>query len=392
VEGNYVNSDLWMLEHLKPSMFAELSGDACDHYHLYEQDINQLADLGFNAYRFSIEWARIEPERGFYSMAELQHYRRMLEVCKRRNLTALVTYSHFSIPRWFAIDGGWENPDSPDLFAKYCEQSTRLLGDLIGYAATFNEPDLLNLIKWMGALPGMGGQPIAEMLAGGGENARKQLNAPNFSSFLIGSAERMRKNMLVAHEKGKAAIKSVKSNLPVGFTLAMTDDQAAGANSKVEQKRADVYGPWLNLAKKDDYMGVQTYTRAIVADKDLPPAAGVELTQNGWEFYPEALEHTVRYAAKETGVPVIVTENGIATEDDTKRIEYIRRALQGLKRAIGDGVDVRGYMEWSLIDNFEWVFGFTPKFGLLAVDRTTQKRAVKPSAKYLGEIAKKNSL
>src|SRR5438477_1459484 len=138
VEGNNVNSDNWLMEYLPHSMYKEPSGDACDHYHLYEQDINMLADLGFNAYRFSIEWARIEPEKGYFSRAELDHYRRMLEACHRRGLTPLVTYSHFTLPRWFALQGAWENPESADLFARYCEKATAHLADLISYAATFN--------------------------------------------------------------------------------------------------------------------------------------------------------------------------------------------------------------------------------------------------------------
>jgi beta-glucosidase len=178
----------------------------------------------------------------------------------------------------------------------------------------------------------------------------------------------------------------------VGLTLAMSDDQPSGPNSRVEQKRAEVYGPWLKLAKKDDYIGVQTYTRSLVAEKDLPPAKDAELTQMGYEFYPGALEGTIRYASKETGVPVLVTENGIATADDKKRIEYIQRALQGVGRCLADGIDVRGYIYWSLFDNFEWIFGYMPKFGLVAVDRETQKRTPKPSASYLGEIARKNAI
>jgi len=392
VEGNNINSDLWLVEHLKDSMFREPSGDACDHYHLYEQDINTLADLGLTAYRFSIEWARIEPERGYFSQAELQHYRRMLEACHRRNITPLVTYSHFTVPRWLAMDGAWENPGSPNLFANYCERATRALGDLTAFAATFNEPDIPHLLHWI-ILPGdKPGSSLVEQMAAGKDAIRHQLNAPRFSSFLFGDAEKSRQNMLSAHGKGKAAIKSVRSNLPVGFTLAMEDDQPAGADSHVEQKRADVYGPWLKLAKKDDYMGVQTYTRSLVATKNLPPPAGAALTQMGYEFYPESLEHTIRYANKETGVPVIVTENGVATEDDRKRIEYIQRALQGVKRCLADGIDVRGYIQWSLLDNFEWTFGYMPKFGLIAVDHETQKRTPKPSAAFLGNIARNNSI
>ena len=187
-------------------------------------------------------------------------------------------------------------------------------------------------------------------------------------------------------------MKSARPSMPVGFNLAMSDDQPAPSDNHVAEKRADVYGPWLEAAKKCDYLGVQTYSRAIVAKKDLPPAKGVELTQVGWEYYPECVEHVVRYAAKETGVPIFVTENGIATSDDTRRIAYYLSALTGLKRAIDDGVDVRGYIAWSLMDNFEWMSGFTPKFGIVAVDLATQKRTIKPSGAVLGNIARNNSL
>jgi len=392
VEGNNINSDNWLLERAPNTMYKEPSGDACDHYHLYEQDINQLADLGFNAYRFSIEWARIEPEKGFFSRAELEHYRRMLEVCHRRGLTPLVTYSHFTLPRWFAFQGAWENPESAELFARYCEKATAHLGDLIGYAATFNEPDIPYLFHWI-SLPNLPvGMDLATVMASQKAALRKYLNAPDFSSFLIGDAEKSRENMMAAHAKGKAAIKSAK-NIPVGLTLAMEDDQPEGADSRYAEKQSDVYGPWLKLAKQDDFIGVQTYTRSrITGAKAVAPPQGAELTQMGYEFYPESLEHTVRFAAKETAVPVIVTENGIATEDDTRRVEYIQRALAGVKRCIDDDVPVRGYIHWSLLDNFEWIFGYTPTFGLIAVDRETQKRKVKPSAILLGKIAKANSL
>jgi beta-glucosidase len=391
VEGNNINTDNWLLERAPNTMYQEPSGDACDHYHLYEQDINQLADLGFNAYRFSIEWARIEPEKGFFSRAELEHYRRMLEVCQKRELTPLVTYSHFTLPKWFAYRGAWENSDSVDLFANYCERATKHLGDLISYAVTFNEPDIPYLFHWIN-LPNLpAGMDLSSVMAAQKAGLRQYLNSPQFSSFLIGDAEKTRENMMAAHTQAKAAIKSVKA-IPVGLTLAMEDDQPEGTESRAAEKQAEVYIPWLKLAKSDDFVGVQTYTRSRLATKALPPPQGAELTQMGYEFYPESLEHTVRFAAKEAGVPVIVTENGVATEDDTRRIEYIERALAGLKRCIDDRVDVRGYIHWSLLDNCEWIFGYRPKFGLIAVDRKTQKRTVKSSAIMLGKIAKSNSV
>jgi beta-glucosidase len=391
VEGNNTSSDFWTLEHLPGSFFKEPSGDACDHYHLYPQDISMLADLGFNSYRFSLEWARIEPEEGFFSNAELEHYRRMLAACHEHNLTTLLTYSHFSVPRWFALKGGWQNPAAPDLYARFCERATKHLGDLVGYASTFNEPDVPQLLGWFN-FPVPGGGSISEMFQKALSNIRTQLHAPDFADFFLGDSKRIREGLLAAHQKGKLAMKSVRSDMPVGFNLAMSDDQPAPANSHLAEKRADVYGPWFEAAKQCDYLGVQTYSRSIVAEKDLPPAQGAELTQTGMEFYPECVEHVVRYASKEAGVPIIVTENGIATEDDTRRIEYFHRALAGLKRAIDDGVDVRGYVAWSLMDNFEWMSGFTPKFGIVAVDRATQRRTIKPSGAFLGNIARRNSL
>ncbi|MGB6691578.1 MAG: family 1 glycosylhydrolase [Terracidiphilus sp.] len=392
VEGNNTSSDFWAMEHLPQSMFKEPSGHACDHYHLYPQDIAMLADLGFNTYRFSLEWARIEPEEGFFSDAELEHYRRMLATCHEHQLTTMLTYSHFSIPRWFAIQGGWQNAKAADLYARFCEKATRHLGDLVGYASTLNEPDIPQLLNWFN-LPGVpAGMSVAQMMQMGLKNVRKQLNAPEFADLFLGDAKKTRDGLLAAHAKGKDAMKSVRPDMPVGFNLAMTDDQPAPKDSHLEEKRADVYEPWLEAARHCDYLGVQTYSRSIVGKKDLLPPAGAELTQMGMEFYPECVEHVVRYAAKETGVPIYVTENGIATADDTRRVEYHRQALSGLKRAIDDGVDVRGYIAWSLLDNFEWMSGYTPKFGLVAVDLKTQKRTIKPSATLLGNIARNNAL
>jgi beta-glucosidase len=392
VEGNNVNSDLWAMEHLPQSMFKEPSGDACDHYHLYAQDIAMLADLGFNTYRFSLEWARIEPEEGFFSNAELDHYRRMITACREHNLTPMVTYSHFSLPRWFAVKGGWANAQAPDLFARFCERATKHFGDLIGIASTLNEPDVPQLLNWFN-LPGApAGMSITDMMQMGLQNVRKQLNAPEWSGLFLGDGNRTRDGLLAAHGKGREAMKSVRPDMPVGFNLAMTDDQPAPEDSHLEEKRADVYGPWLETAKHCDYLGVQTYSRSVVGKKDLPVPQGAEVTQVGWEFYPQCVEHVVRYAAKRAGVPIYVTENGIATDDDTRRVEYYRQALAGLKHAIDDGVDVRGYVAWSLIDNFEWMSGFAPKFGLVAVDLKTQKRTIKPSAAFLGNIARRNSL
>src|SRR6266478_3645072 len=149
VEGNNINSDLWVLEHVKPTLFVEPSLDACDHYHRFADDIRMLASLGLNTYRFSIEWARVEPERGVFSRAALDHYRRMLAACLENNVIPMVTFYHFSSPRWFAAMGGWEKTASADLSVRYAEQAGRHLGDLITIASTFNEPNLPMLLRWV---------------------------------------------------------------------------------------------------------------------------------------------------------------------------------------------------------------------------------------------------
>jgi beta-glucosidase len=284
-----------------------------------------------------------------------------------------------------------KRPVAADRYAHFCERATKHLGGLVDYASTFNEPDVPQLLNWI-QLPGMEGKSLLETMQAGLLSARQELNAPDFASFFIGDGKKIRDGLLTAHAKGTVAMKAVRPGMPVGFNLAMSDDQPAPADSHLAEKRADVYGPWLEAAKSCDYLGVQTYSRSVVGKKDLPAPQGAELTQIGWEFYPECVEGVVRYAAKETDVPIFVTENGIATTDDARRIEYYRRALAGLKRAIDDGVDVRGYITWSLLDNFEWMSGFEPKFGIVAVDPASQKRTIKPSATFLGNIARRNSL
>jgi len=384
VEGGNVNSDIWLLEHLKPSPFSEPSGDACDHYHRYEADIALVAKLGFGAYRFSLEWSRIEPEKGQFSRAELDHYIRMAETCHRHGLTPILTFNHFTTPRWFAAQGGWENAEAPALFGRYCAYAVAGLGDLTGLASTLNEPNIGLLLGWI--LPPQVLSGLRESMAA----AAKAAGSDRFSSLMFGRQDAMLPNLIAAHEQGYAAIKAGPGDFPVGASLAIIDDQAVGEGSRRDAKRAECYRPWLDAMRRTaDFVGVQTYGRArIDAKGQMEPPAGAELTQMGEEYYPQALEQTIRYAHAATGKPIYVTENGIATEDDTRRVAYISEALRGVKACLDDGLPVRGYVHWSLMDNFEWVFGYRPKFGLVAIDRDTQSRRPKPSALYLGAIAR----
>ena len=370
IEGGNVNNDWWAFEHAPGSLCAEPSGDACDSFNRYSEDIDLVAGLGLGAYRFSLEWSRIEPEEGEFSRVALDHYRRMAATCLERGVAPVVTFHHFTHPRWLAAMGTWEAPKAPDRFARFCARTAEHLGDLLGMVCTLNEPNVVATMGWRHGLfpPGV--------------RDRTRRAAVNDA-------------LVAAHRKGCDAIRSGPGEARVGLTLSMTDYQLEpGGESWVERLRGPSEDVFLDATGGDDFVGVQTYTRMRVGpDGPLGPEAGVAVTQMGYEFWPEALERTIRRAVDQTrGVPVYVTENGIGTANDAQRIDYITRALDGVRRCLEDGLDVRGYFYWSLLDNFEWVLGYVPTFGLVEVDRTTFERRPKRSAAFLGDVARANRL
>jgi beta-glucosidase len=390
IEGNNTASDLWLLENLQPTIFAEPSGDAANSLLLWEQDLDLARDIGLNSYRFGVEWSRIEPEKGRFSQAMLTHYRRVAQGCRARGLAPIVTFSHFTAPRWFSAQGGWTNPESATLFARYCTRVAQELGDLPHAAITLNEPNILLILKPM--LP----PPVWDMQKRTNEAAAKHLGVEKFVCANVAGIDdlpALQKGLLAAHTAGRNAIKAVRPDLPVGVSLAMLDDQAVGRNSIRDSIRAELYGAWLELAKADDFIGVQNYERAIWGDKGrLPAPAGSAVNWSGAEVWPGSLAGAVRYAHAATGRPVLVSEHGVGSDDDAVRAAFIPPALAGLKAAMDDGVPVLGYCHWSLIDNFEWIFGYKPKFGLATVDPVTFARTPKPSAAVYGTIAKANAL
>src|ERR1700687_4527363 len=210
------------------------------------------------------------------------------------------------------------------------------------------------------------------------------VEAEMFSSCLFCVRSHSREVLLDAHRRATQALRANGGNFPVGMTLALRDMQAApGGEQQCPRARRDAEDIYLEAAQGDDFLGVQCYTRERFGEHGVLPADGsARFTQMGYEFRPEALEVAIRYASAKARVPLIVTESGVATADDAQRIEFVERALAGVARCIDDGIDVRGYIHWSMLDNFEWLFGYAPKFGLIAVDRATQRRIVKPSAEW----------
>lgn len=387
IEGGNVASDLWVMEQLKPSIFKDPSGDADDAYHRVESDIALAASLGFNTHRFSIEWSRIEPERGMVSRAGLAYYRRVLEAIRRHGMTPFLTYNHFTTPRWFAAAGGFETRDGIAPFVAYCKRVTEELGDLVGIASTFNEPNLGALVSWSPAI-----RPLRPYIQAARQAAAKAIGAQQFAPPMLGDFRVQQPIMIEAHAEAYEAIRAAaRGAYPVGITLSLNEERPAPGGDGIEAKLTTVLTPWIEAP--GDFVGVQNYTYSVVGpDSDLPTESGVEVTQMDYPFSPDSLEAVIRMVAKRTKRPIYVTENGVATEDDARRIVFIDEALRGVGRCIADGIDVRGYIHWSLLDNWEWVSGFGPKFGLVAVDRATFARTPKPSARHLGRIARRGGL
>ncbi|MDI2124673.1 family 1 glycosylhydrolase [Yinghuangia seranimata] len=375
-EGNNVSSDWWGLERLAGSgalggHLREPSGDAVDSFHRWPEDMDLLRGLGFNAYRFSVEWARVEPEEGLVSRAAIAHYRAMVRGAVERGLTPVVTLHHFANPHWFAARGGWTADGAVELFVRYVETAVEILGDDVEYVATINEPNMLAL--------------TAAFLS----QSLETLTEINVAS--VAPDAETSQALIRAHHAAAKALKAANPRYKVGWTVAnqvyQAEPGAEAVAAAIAHPREDVF---LEAAREDDWIGVQAYTRTRIGpDGPLPAPDDAERTLTGWEFYPEAVGHAVRHTVDVVGpdVPVLVTENGIATADDEQRIAYTSGALSALAEAVHDGADVRGYLHWTALDNYEWG-SYIPTFGLIAVDRTTFARTPKPSAHWLGTLAR----
>lgn len=389
-EGNNVNSDMWALEQLPETSFTERSGDALDFYHRWKEDIDLLKSLGLNSFRFGIEWARVEPAPGNFSAAELAHYRRIIDYCLTHGIEPVVTLHHFSSPLWFAQEGGWASESAVDRFGAYVEAVCGIF-DGVTWVATINEPNMFAVMHQM-STPLQYPDPAAVLV-----RMREAMSPVNgeagINSFSMPEPkEAAARTMVLAHERARSILRR-KTTVKVGWTIAI---QSLVAREGYEDKLGYYENVWedvyLEASRDDDWVGVQSYTSQLVGPDGLEGAPdGAELTQAGWAYRPDALEIALRRTWDVTGgIPMIVTENGIATANDDRRIDYTTGALEGVARALADGLDVRGYLHWTFIDNFEWVHGYAVTFGLVAVDRSTFERTPKNSARWLGHVATTN--
>lgn len=368
VEGGNDRNDWWAWEARGGS--KDPSGDACDHFRRYPDDIRLLRDLGLNSYRFSLEWSRIEPEPGQFDAAALGHYRAMAECCRDLGVEPLPTLHHFTLPLWLAGRGGVLAPGSTALFARYAARAAQALGSLARFVVTINEPAVLALMGYVeGTWP------------------------PGVHSLPEGA--RALRRLVHWHRAAVSAIRPVAPGVKLGVAKHWIDFVPLDPGRSVHRLGARLQSYAFNRHYLDatdrmsDFIGLNYYSRqyasGMVSHQGLRDDREPR-TAMGWAIAPDGLRAALR-AMRSYGKPILITENGIASADDAERDRYLLMHLQAVREALRAGVPVIGYQYWSLLDNFEWAEGYWPKFGLIEVDRATQKRTPRRTARLYGEIA-----
>lgn len=384
VEGGNAND--WTDWEAQPGRIRDGSNTAvaCDHYRRYAEDFDMAAALGHNAHRFSLEWSRIEPEEGRWDMAAVTHYREVLLALHARGLRTMVTAWHFSLPKWVAARGGWEHPEAPRLFARYCAFVAGELGDLVDLWSTINEPMVYLSMGYLEGTwpPGRRRLPAAwrtfNNLVRGHRLAYATMHAK-----LDRPGERAR----VGIAQNCQAFEPYRSGSPLDRLVVRLADWFYN------------HAFFRRTGGAHDYIGVNYYFHNRL--KFVPRRVSRffyethnenrEVSDLGWEIHPEGMYRAIM-DMRRYGRPIYVTENGVASADDRLRTAFITAMVGSMHRALRDGADVRGYFHWSLIDNFEWDKGYGPRFGLVAIDYTTQRRTPRPSAYLYKEICEANSL
>lgn len=404
-EGHNVHSDWWEWERQGKIKDGAVSGAACDMLHRYPEDFALMSELGYNAFRFSVEWARIEPERGKYSEEALLHYENVLKELRKRNIKVCLTLYHWVLPKWMADAGGWTSEEAVRWFRGFVRKVVERLYEYVDIWCTLNEPSAPIIAGYvLGYFP------------------------PEKKDLLL--AKKVFRNLLIAHREAwcvimkEAGKRGLKEQPLIGIAMAVTEFQPKDPSNIFQKTLHDALKYLHNhafldaldtgripfplgfnevihgLAKTFNYIGINYYTRfTLDAPSKIPSElpdflylpAGTETTEMGYEVYPPGF-HTVLTEASQYGVPIYITENGIADESDKQRPSYVLRHLAQVGKAMKDGVDIRGYFYWTFIDNFEWKEGWRPHFGLIAMEPGTLNRLPRPSAYLYGEIAKSNCI
>jgi beta-glucosidase len=351
-----------------------ICGQGCDSYNRYEEDFDIVVKLNNNAHRLGIEWSRIMPEEGTIDYNEIEHYRKVFKALKDRNLKIMLTLWHWTVPIWIKNKGLWENKETVEHFKKYVAIVVEELGEYVDFWIILNEP-LLHIAHGYidGKFP------------------------PNRKWDLFRSAK-IYKNLSKAQSECYKIIHNKYPQTQIGATLLTGCYEPANKWNPIEVSickianyvRNDIF--FRGLKGKFDFIGVDYYHHIrIVWYPPFKKNLNKKVSDFGWEIYPEGIYHILKNYSK-FKKPIYVVENGVADAVDKYRKDFIIDHLKYVHKAISEGVDVRGYFHWSLLDNFEWADGFGMKFGLVEVDRQTFERKIRPSAFAYAEICKTNQV
>ena len=398
VEGGIYNNDWTIWENNKNSKCEEPCGEACKHYELVNEDINLLNTLGIRAFRFSIEWSRVQPEKNTYDQEAIQHYVDKTKKLIENNIEPIITFHHFTTPEWVFNEGSWANSEVVDYFNDYVDTMMKFLPKEITYFNTINEPGIFTFFGYFSTNkfpPGIANEEI-----------------------FIKSSD----NVINAHKEALKTIKNYNNRAKVGMTHALQEWEDNDSKELKKYIKYHLEDKFLEASSNDDFIGLQTYTivripqslllriftplllkikfiRKYILPRILQIFAGrngridkdTRTTKMGYEYRPQAVLYNIKRLHKLfPDKDIFITENGIATDDDNERIEFVSDVLNDLHRYIETNNKVIGYLYWSLLDNFEWDLGYQMNFGLVEIDKTTFKRKPHNSAKWFGEISRTN--
>lgn len=401
VEGHNIHSDWWAWE--ASGKVKERSGAACEHYERFREDFALAQQLGHNAHRFSIEWSRIEPEPGRWDEGAIAHYQEVIQALRERALEPVVTLFHFTSPQWFSEQGGWRHPQAIERFSRYVERVLEAIGSSVRYWVTFNEP---MIYVYQGYIAGVW-PPGQRSWTAAFRIFERLLHAHTVAYHLIHSRlDHSARKPVVGVAKHMVIFNSCNPrSWKDRFARWMRHRCFNGVVASAFDRGHLLPRFWLAAKRAGyrrylDFIGLNYYTRdfvhfngwtggkvfgevcSLAHHRDTGPRNSL-----GWEVYPEGIYESLRQLTR-FGLPILITENGVCTNDDGQRVQFIHDHLTQVSRAMSEGVPVFGYLHWSLLDNYEWHEGFAPRFGLAEVDYATQERRVRPSARYLAAIAK----
>lgn len=365
-------------------------GIACDHYNRFEEDFDIAKELGHTAHRFSIEWARIEPEEGKFDENGIEHYKKVLKALKDRNIKPYVTLWHFTLPLWFSEAGGFEREDSSEIFARYASFVTKELGEYLEGVTTMNEPIVFAGLGWLkGNWP-----PFKQFtLVSLGETTNsgdRKLSRPNVSWNAFFTYRKVVKNLSFAHNKAHDAIKEIYPDMEVSIVKHVVAHEADGNPfNKIKAHISNHFQTYSFMSKvidKCDTVGLNFYHYKKYGDNTV-----YKKTDMGWENIPGGILSALRMLGRYKK-PIFISEAGLADADDSDRAVYIEKQVAAVWQAIQEGIDVRGHMYWSFLDNYEWALGFEKKFGLIEINGETQERKIRPSAYVYKKICEDNGI